>query len=154
MERLTGRVIETHIGNVQDYDFLAEVVPQFAPDAIVHFGEQRSAPYSMIDREHAVRTQANNVIGTLNLLYAIKEFCPGAHLVKLGTMGEYGTPNIDIEEGLSRSRSAAERTSSPIRSTRVPSISCPRCAIPTTSCLPVRLGGLVRRTSTRESFRE
>jgi len=65
----------------------------------VHFGEQRSAPYSMIDREHAVRTQTNNVIGTLNLLYATKEFCPEAHLVKLGTMGEYGTPNIDIEEG-------------------------------------------------------
>ena len=53
----------------------------------------------MIDREHAVFTQTNNVIGTLNLLYAIKDFCPEAHLVKLGTMGEYGTPNIDIEEG-------------------------------------------------------
>jgi UDP-sulfoquinovose synthase len=72
---------------------------QFRPDAVVHFGEQRSAPFSMIDREHAVRTQTNNVIGTLNLLYAMKDLCPGAHLVKLGTMGEYGTPNIDIEEG-------------------------------------------------------
>ena len=96
---LTGSVIETYVGDVMDYEFLAELLPQFAPDAIVHFGEQRSAPYSMIDREHAVRTQTNNVIGTLNLLYATKEFCPEAHLVKLGTMGEYGTPNIDIEEG-------------------------------------------------------
>jgi len=96
---LTGRRIESYIGDVQDYDFLAEVMSAFSPEAIVHFGEQRSAPYSMIDREHAVRTQTNNVIGTLNLLYATKEFCPNAHLVKLGTMGEYGTPNIDIEEG-------------------------------------------------------
>jgi len=98
-KKLTGRQIETYIGDVQDYDFLAEAVSRFSPDTVVHFGEQRSAPYSMIDREHAVFTQTNNVAGTLNLLYAIKEFSPQAHLVKLGTMGEYGTPNIDIEEG-------------------------------------------------------
>jgi UDP-sulfoquinovose synthase len=66
---------------------------------VVHFAEQRAAPYSMIDRKHAVFTQVNNVVGTLNLLYAIREFLPDCHLVKLGTMGEYGTPNIDIEEG-------------------------------------------------------
>ncbi len=71
----------------------------YEPEAIVHFGEQRSAPYSMIDREHAVFTQVNNVVGTLNLLFAMREFAPDCHLVKLGTMGEYGTPNIDIEEG-------------------------------------------------------
>ncbi len=71
----------------------------FEPEAIVHFAEQRSAPYSMIDRKHAVFTQVNNVTGTLNLLYAIRELVPDCHLVKLGTMGEYGTPNIDIEEG-------------------------------------------------------
>jgi UDP-sulfoquinovose synthase len=53
----------------------------------------------MIDRKHAVFTQVNNVVGTLNLLFAIREFVPDCHLVKLGTMGEYGTPNIDIEEG-------------------------------------------------------
>jgi UDP-sulfoquinovose synthase len=71
----------------------------FEPDAVVHFAEQRSAPYSMIDRQHAVYTQMNNVAGTLNLLYAIAEQNRDIHLVKLGTMGEYGTPNIDIEEG-------------------------------------------------------
>ncbi len=96
---LTGGTIETYVGDLQDYDFLTEAIARFSPDAIVHFGEQRSAPYSMINREHAVRTQTNNVIGTLNLLYAMKDLCPEAHLVKLGTMGEYGTPNIDIEEG-------------------------------------------------------
>ncbi len=53
----------------------------------------------MIDREHAVFTQTNNVVNTLNVLYAMRDFTPDAHLVKLGTMGEYGTPNIDIEEG-------------------------------------------------------
>jgi UDP-sulfoquinovose synthase len=72
---------------------------KFEPEAIVHFGEQRSAPFSMIDREHAVMTQVMNVTGNLNLLFAIKEFNKDIHLVKLGTMGEYGTPNIDIEEG-------------------------------------------------------
>jgi UDP-sulfoquinovose synthase len=66
---------------------------------IVHYAEQPSAPYSMIGREEAAFTQMNNVLGTLNLLFAMKRFCPAAHLVKLGTMGEYGTPNIDIEEG-------------------------------------------------------
>ena len=75
------------------------MVGRFRPDAIVHFAEQRSAPYSMVDRKHAVYTQVNNVVGTLNLLYAIAEVDPSIHLVKLGTMGEYGTPNIDIEEG-------------------------------------------------------
>ena len=58
-----------------------------------------SAPYSMVDRDHAVFTQTNNVVNTLNVIYAIRDLAPGCHLVKLGTMGEYGTPNIDIEEG-------------------------------------------------------
>jgi len=66
---------------------------------VVHFAEQRAAPYSMIDRNHAIYTQSNNVLGTLNLLYAIAEIDPRIHLVKLGSIGVYGTPNIDIEEG-------------------------------------------------------
>jgi UDP-sulfoquinovose synthase len=96
---LTGRVIDLFIGDITNYSFLEQSLHQFQPDAIVHFGEQRSAPFSMIDREHAVLTQTNNVVGTLNLLYAMKAHFPDCHLVKLGTMGEYGTPNIDIEEG-------------------------------------------------------
>jgi UDP-sulfoquinovose synthase len=95
----TGLEIGCHVVDLIDHAALAEVVRSVRPEAIVHFGEQRSAPYSMIDREHAVRTQVNNVVGTLNLLYAIAEFAPECHLVKLGTLGEYGTPNIDIEEG-------------------------------------------------------
>jgi len=96
---LTGNAIESFVGDVTDYEFLASVMRDFTPEAVVHFAEQRSAPYSMIDRKHAVSTQVNNVVGTLNLLFAIREFNPACHLVKLGTMGEYGTPNIDIEEG-------------------------------------------------------
>jgi UDP-sulfoquinovose synthase len=98
-QQLTGRVIESYIGDITEYDFLSSMIGEFKPDSIVHFAEQRSAPYSMIDRKHAVSTQVNNVVGTLNLLFAIRELAPDCHIVKLGTMGEYGTPNIDIEEG-------------------------------------------------------
>ena len=98
-EELTGNKIAVDEGDLTHYDFLRQVFEQEKPEAFVHFAEQRSAPYSMIDREHAVYTHENNVIGNLNVLYAIKEFAPDCHLVKLGTMGEYGQPNIDIEEG-------------------------------------------------------
>ncbi len=96
---LTGKSIDLYVGDITDYDFLIKALHEFEPEAIVHFGEQRSAPFSMIDREHAVLTQVNNVVGTLNILYAMRQDFPDCHLVKLGTMGEYGTPNIDIEEG-------------------------------------------------------
>lgn len=96
---VTGKRIELYTGDVLDYSAVSRAFQDFQPEAVVHFAEQRAAPFSMIDREHAVYTQHNNVIGTLNILYAIKEFAPECHLVKLGTMGEYGTPNIDIEEG-------------------------------------------------------
>ena len=97
--RISGKDIRLFVGDLMDYEFLSTVVRSIEPDALVHFAEQRAAPYSMIDRKHAVFTQVNNVVGTLNLLFAMREFCPDCHLVKLGTMGEYGTPNIDIEEG-------------------------------------------------------
>jgi UDP-sulfoquinovose synthase len=96
---LTGKTIELFVGDVTDYDFLSSTIQACEPEAVIHFAEQRAAPYSMIDRKHAVFTQVNNVVGTLNLLFALREFQPDCHLVKLGTMGEYGTPNIDIEEG-------------------------------------------------------
>ena len=98
-QELTGEAIELFVGDVMEYDFLSSVMQSFEPEAVIHFAEQRAAPYSMIDRKHAVFTQVNNVVGTLNLLFALREFQPDCHLIKLGTMGEYGTPNIDIEEG-------------------------------------------------------
>ncbi len=96
---VSGFAIEQFDGDLCDPVFVNRTLATFEPEAVVHFAEQRSAPYSMIDRQHAVYTQVNNVVGTLNLLYAIAEQNRDIHLVKLGTMGEYGTPNIDIEEG-------------------------------------------------------
>ncbi len=96
---ISDLTIDLFVGDLTDPAFVGTTLSSFQPDAVVHFAEQRSAPYSMIDRQHAVYTQVNNVAGTLNLLYAIAEQDRDIHLVKLGTMGEYGTPNIDIEEG-------------------------------------------------------
>ena len=91
--------IKPFIGDLTDPMFVEEIFEQTRPDAIVHYGEQPSAPYSMMDRRHAVETQRNNVVGTLNVLFQMRDSAPDCHLVKLGTMGEYGTPDIDIEEG-------------------------------------------------------
>jgi UDP-sulfoquinovose synthase len=96
---LSGKLIGSYVGDLCEAAFVHEMVRDFQPEAIVHFGEQRAAPYSMIDQAHAVYTQTNNVVGTLNVMYAIADTDCDIHLVKLGTMGEYGTPNIDIEEG-------------------------------------------------------
>ena len=97
--RASGKRITSYVGDLCDGEFVSTTVAEFDPDTIVHYAEQSSAPYSMLDRSHAVSTQVNNVVGTLNVLYAIAEHNRDIHLVKLGTMGEYGTPNIDIEEG-------------------------------------------------------
>ena len=98
-KHLSGKELSVFVGDICDFEFLEHAFKSFEPHSVVHYGEQRSAPYSMMDRGRAVFTQHNNVIGTINVLFAIKEFAPECHLVKLGTMGEYGTPNIDIEEG-------------------------------------------------------
>jgi UDP-sulfoquinovose synthase len=96
---VTGLVIGVTEGDLLGWDVVERLFRDFRPEAVVHYGEMPSAPYSMIDRDHAVFTQRNNVENTLNVLFAMRDITPDAHLVKLGTMGEYGTPNIDIEEG-------------------------------------------------------
>ena len=96
---VSGKDIKSYVGDLCDPAFVHNMVGDFRPDTIVHFAEQRAAPYSMIDQAHAVYTQTNNVVGNLNVMYAIADTDIDIHLVKLGTMGEYGTPNIDIEEG-------------------------------------------------------
>ncbi len=99
-QELTGKKIELFIGDIaKNHRFLYNALDRAKPDAIVHYAEQPSAPYSMMDRSKCIDTQINNVAGTLNLLFAMRGVCPDAHIIKLGTMGEYGTPNIDIEEG-------------------------------------------------------
>jgi UDP-sulfoquinovose synthase len=98
-KEVSGRDIELFVGDLCNHRFVYNVFEKFKPDAVVHYGEQPSAPYSMQSRTAAVYTQTNNIVGTLNVVFAMQSHCPEAHLVKLGTMGEYGTPNIDIEEG-------------------------------------------------------
>lgn len=96
---LTERMIEVCLGDITDYVYLSNLIKEFQPDAVIHYAEQPSAPYSMMSQQKAAFTIRNNLIGTLNIIYAIKEHAHDCHLVKLGTMGEYGTPDIDIEEG-------------------------------------------------------
>lgn len=96
---LTNNPIHLRVGDLTNHRFVYKLLEEARPDAIVHYAEQPSAPYSMQSRTTAVNTQVNNVAGTMNLLFGIQAICPDTHLVKLGTMGEYGTPNIDIEEG-------------------------------------------------------
>jgi UDP-sulfoquinovose synthase len=95
----SGKRIESYVGDLAEGTFAADLVRDFEPEAIIHYGEQPSAPWSMQSIDNAVETQHNNVIGSLKLLWGMRDHAPDAHLIKLGTMGEYGTPNIDIEEG-------------------------------------------------------
>jgi UDP-sulfoquinovose synthase len=96
---VSGLDIEVAVGDLCDYEFVDELIERFRPDTVIHYGQQPSAPYSMIDVRHATYTQQNNVVGNLNVVFAIRDRSPETHLIKLGTMGEYGTPDIDIEEG-------------------------------------------------------
>jgi UDP-sulfoquinovose synthase len=98
-EKASGKKIDIRVGDITRYDFLLSIFKEFKPDVVVHYAEQPSAPYSMLNREKAAFTLQNNLMGTFNIIYAVKETNPDCHIVKLGTMGEYGTPNIDIEEG-------------------------------------------------------
>jgi UDP-sulfoquinovose synthase len=98
-KEISGRQIEVFIGDVTNYEFLAKVFRETGPEGVVHYAEQPSAPYSMMGREAALFTLTNNLVSTFNLIHAVAEFAPDCHIVKLGTMGVYGTPNIDIEEG-------------------------------------------------------
>ncbi|VAV82229.1 UDP-sulfoquinovose synthase [hydrothermal vent metagenome] len=98
-QELTGKEIKTAVGDVTDYAFLSKIFEEFSPEVVIHYAEQPSAVYSMMDRDKAALTLHNNLMTTLNVIYAVKEFAPDCHIVKLGTMGEYGTPDIDIEEG-------------------------------------------------------
>jgi UDP-sulfoquinovose synthase len=99
-KQVTGRDIQLFIGDIaKNPRFVYRLFEEFLPDAVIHYAEQPSAPYSMIDRDKCVQTQVNNVAGTLNVLFGMRHVSPDTHVIKLGTMGEYGTPNIDIEEG-------------------------------------------------------
>lgn len=99
----TGREVKVVVGDLADPEMMRSLfdVSRGAtpPDAVVHYAEQPSAPYSMMDYKTSTFTISNNLMVTSNLVFAVRDFSPTTHIVKLGTMGEYGTPNIDIEEG-------------------------------------------------------
>lgn len=94
-----GKSIHFIGGDLTDYNHLKTALLRFKPDVIVHLGQMPSAPYSMIDVKHCIDTHGNNMFGTLNLIHIIRDYLPTVHLVKLGSMGEYGTPNVSIPEG-------------------------------------------------------
>ncbi|MDX8378182.1 MAG: NAD-dependent epimerase/dehydratase family protein, partial [Mariprofundales bacterium] len=96
---LTGKNIRVEIGDCADYRTLENVTRDFMPEVLIHYAEQPSAPYSMRGFDEAKLTLNNNLGVTFNVIWAVKEHGPDCHIIKLGTMGEYGTPNIDIEEG-------------------------------------------------------
>ena len=98
-ESVSGKQIEVLIGDLLDWSFVSELFRKTSPEGIVHYAEQPSAPYSMLNRRTSIKTIHNNLLVTANVIFAVREFCPKSQIVKLGTMGEYGTPNIDIEEG-------------------------------------------------------
>ena len=98
-EAFSGHKIPVLIGDLTEWDFVENIFRSFSPEAIVHYAEQPAAPYSMLNRRAATLTLRNNLLVTANVIFAVREYCPEAHIVKIGTMGEYGTPNIDIEEG-------------------------------------------------------
>lgn len=97
--QLTGKNIEVIIGDCTDIRVLERTFTSFSPDAVIHYAEQPSAPYSMKGFDEARLTLNNNLGTTFNLIWTVIQHAPKCHIVKLGTMGEYGTPNIDIEEG-------------------------------------------------------
>ncbi len=137
---LTGKSIPLFVGDITDYDFLSKALRQFEPEAIVHFGEQRSAPFSMIDREHAVLTQVNNVVGNLNILYAMKEDFPDCHLVKLGTMGNTALPISISKKGTSRSNTTGAKIPCHIPNSRGASTMLAKSMTAQTSILLVGFG--------------
>ena len=98
VKELGGADIRFYDGDITRYEALHDAIIKERPDTIIHFAEERSAPYSMIDHKHAAYAMQNNIVSTINLIYAVREANPNAHVVKMGTMGEYGTPNFDVPE--------------------------------------------------------
>ena len=150
-KEVSGKEIVSHDGAIEDAEFLeGVVVTETKPEAIVHYGEQPSAPYSMASREHAVETQYANVIGNLNLFFAMRDTSRTPTWSSSGRWG-YGTPNIDIEEGYIEIEHKGRKDTSRSRSSPARSITSPRSTTPTTSTSPAASGACARPTSTRAS---
>jgi len=109
---LTGKEIKVVIGDLTDpeimrslfkgdFEYSWSINHKFSgiPETVIHYAEQPSAPYSLINYKYANITLQNNLLVTNNLMFALRDFSRDTHVIHVGTMGEYGTPNIDIEEG-------------------------------------------------------
>ncbi len=98
-EKEFHKKIQVVEGDLRNPNFVEALLERYKPETIIHLAQQRSAPYSQVTAQHALYTETNNVASNLNILFAMKKHAPHAHLLKMGTMGEYGTPNLRIEEG-------------------------------------------------------
>lgn len=99
-EKTTGlNNLEFVLGDARDSETVDKIFSKYKPESVVHLAQQRSAPFSMIDQEHAMYSQVNNITTNMNILYSMARHVPNAHLLKMGSMGEYGTPGIEIAEG-------------------------------------------------------
>ena len=105
-ERLSAYTKETGKRNItfveadaRDPKAVDRIIEKYKPENIVHLAQQRSAPFSMVDQEHVLYTELNNIATNLNVLFSMVRHVPDAHLLKMGSMGEYGTPGIEITEG-------------------------------------------------------
>lgn len=96
---ISGHSLQVEIADCADYRTLNRIVNEIQPEVIIHYAEQPSAPYSMMSYDAAQMTLSNNLNVTFNVIWSVLEHVSDCHIIKLGTMGEYGTPNIDIEEG-------------------------------------------------------
>lgn len=99
-EKITGQNnLEFVFADARDPETVDRIFAKYLPSSVVHLAQQRSAPFSMIDQEHALYSQLNNIATNMNIVHALARHTPSAHLLKMGSMGEYGTPGIEISEG-------------------------------------------------------
>lgn len=96
---VSGFDIDVTIGDVTNYQVLSKLFQEFQPETVIHYAEQPSGPYSMMGYDEARLTLENNLISTHNVIFAVMSHAPDCQIIKIGTMGEYGTPKIDIPEG-------------------------------------------------------
>jgi UDP-sulfoquinovose synthase len=96
---VSGIEMGVTIGDVTDYRLMSKIFQEFQPETVIHYAEQPSGPYSMMGYDEARLTLENNLVSTHNVIYSVMELSPDCQIIKIGTMGEYGTPKIDIPEG-------------------------------------------------------
>ncbi len=153
--RATGRAIRFEQVDVTDYAAFSRVVCEIRPEAIVHFGQQRSAPFSMIDREHAVRTHLNNTVGNMNVLWALREHAPQRAPHQARHDGRVRHAEHRRRGRLHHGRAQrAQRPAAVSQAARLRSTISPRSATAIRSTSRAAFGDCARPISTKESCTE